>query len=710
MNTKVEEKSSIQPPVNFLEEMGTFNFVLKYARYNELMSRRETWEECVNRVLKMHLDKFKNLPKEDIDEIKWSFQLVKEKRIVPSMRAMQFAGKAITAHNLRMYNCVTRHIDSPRAFSELFYALLAGCGIGIGLTKKYLDRLPDLVGPKDKTGNIITYTIQDSIEGWSDSVEALLLCYFKNTAYSGRKIVFDFSRIRPEGSSVKTGGGKAPGYKGLKKSLIKIKELLDHIIEEKHLTRLRSIDVYDILMHCSDACLSGGIRRSASACMFTKDDVDMLNAKTFFNITKYTKFSYDDETKLHYGKVTVNGKKYDVELNDYDYENLKKDKTISWFYIEPQRARSNNSVLLLRSTTTFEEFLQINNQSKQFGEPGFVWVDTLDQLYNPCFETGQYPITEDGICGLQGCNLTSINGLLCNSKESFFECVKAATLIGTLQAAYTDFKYLGNASKKITENEALLGVSIAGLMNNPTILLEKDIQQQGAKIANEVNEIWANKINIKPATRITCIKPDGNLGTTLGCASGIHPYHARRFFRRIQCNKQDSVYKFFKKHNPHMCEPSIWSNNKTDDVVTFPITVPKQAVIKSDLTAIQHLEIIKNTQQNWVIPGTSKYNKLPITHNVSCTVLVDDNEWDNVFQFIYDNKKYFSAVSLLPKKGDKIYKQPPMEIISSPEDEIKWNDLISKYKPVNYKHLTEDDDNTKLVDNMSCANGQCEIS
>ena len=158
-----------------------------------------------------------------------------------------------------------------------------------------------------------------------------------------------------------------------------------------------------------------------------------------------------------------------------------------------------------------------------------------------------------------------------------------------------------------------------------------------------------------------------------------------------------------------MCEPSVWSTNKTDDVITFPIVVPEQAMIKSDLTALKHLEIIKSTQQNWVIPGTSKYNQKPVSHNVSCTVLVESDEWDKVFNYIYDNKQYFAAVALLPKAGDKIYKQAPMEAILTEEDEKRWNDIISTYKSVNYKNLTEDDDNTKAVETAACAGGACEI-
>ena len=180
----------------------------------------------------MHLNKFKHLNKETLDEIKWAFSLVMEKKVVPSMRSIQFGGPAVNAHNARIFNCSVRHVDSIRSFSEIFYLLLCGSGVGIGLSNTFLNRLPDLVELKDKNEIVITYVIEDNIEGWADSVSALLNCYFKNTAYSGRKIVFDYSKIRKKGTALKTGGGKAPGHKGLQHSHEKIKELLDYIIED----------------------------------------------------------------------------------------------------------------------------------------------------------------------------------------------------------------------------------------------------------------------------------------------------------------------------------------------------------------------------------------------------------------------------------------------------------------------------------------------
>lgn len=705
--------------INFLDEISGFIFTNKYARYNPLVGRRETWEECVDRVASMHLTKFRRkLPKEDLDRIRWAFDMVKKKAVVPSMRSMQFGGKAVTTHNARVYNCAVRHVDSIRAFAEVFYLLLCGCGVGIGVMPHFIDRLPSLVDAGDKTGTVLTYSVEDSIEGWADSIEALLNCYFKNTAYTGRKIVFDYSKIRPEGAPLKTSGGKAPGYKGLKNCHKKIKALLDHIIEDLHQTRLKPINAYDVLMHVSDAVLSGGIRRSATCVIFDINDQEMMDAKTYFKVSKHTKFSFDEDTKIYSGKVTVNKKVYEVELSEWEYNQLQKENTVNWRHIEPQRGRSNNSVLLLRNggphlrdEVTREQFKAIVERTKQFGEPGFVFANHPWQMFNPCFEIGFIPVTEDGVCGVQFCNLSSVNGAQITSQTAFLEAVEAATIIGTLQASYTEeMKYLNQASRKLTEQEALLGVSITGVMDNPTILLNNENQAEAARHAVDINNLWARKLGINPAARVTCIKPEGTSSLVLRSASGIHPHHARRYFRRVQCNKVDPVYKHFKATNPHMCEPGVWSANKTDDVITFPLTIPEQAVIKSDLDALKHLDIVKSTQQNWVLNGVNKeHNNKPITHNVSCTILVKDDEWEKVTDYLYDNREFFSAVSLLPLIGDKLYQQAPLEAVTTPEDEALWTKLVSGYTPVDYRKLKEEEDTTKVMESAACGGGRCEL-
>lgn len=646
-----------------LGALSDFIFTAKYARYLEDEQRRETWLEAVSRVEEMHLKKFDHLHEDHKLEIRRAFDYVREKKVVPSMRSMQFGGKAVEAHNARLYNCAVRHVDSIRAFSELFYLLLCGCGVGFGLSYKYLDRLPNLVGPDDKTGAVITYTVDDTIEGWADSIEALLNCYFVNTAYSGRKIVFDYSKIREAGAPLKTSGGKAPGYEGLKAAHIKIKNLLDRIIEENKQTRMRSIDAYDILMHVADAVLSGGVRRSATSVMFDPDDDDMMMAKTG-----------------------------------------------DWHIDNPQRARSNNSVLLLRDQVSPIEFESIVQKTREWGEPGFVFADTPDVLYNPCFEVSFIPVTDDGVCGVQFCNLTSINGSKVNTKQDFLKYAEAAAIIGTLQASYTEFPYLSNAAKNLTEEEALLGVSMTAMMEAPEILLGAEYQQEGSQVVLNTNEKWAGILGINPAARATVVKPEGTSTLVLeSMCSGIHAAHARLMFRRVQMNKMDNVHQFFKEYNPHMVEDGVWSANKTDDVITWPIVVPSDAIVKADLTALEHLEIIKSTQQNWVNTGTSRFNRKPITHNVSCTVIVHPEEWPGVVDYIYDNRDSFAAVSLLAASGDKDYAQAPMEAVTTEADYEKFEALMKDFFPVDYTYMQEAVDGTSLMQEAACAGGQCEI-
>jgi ribonucleoside-diphosphate reductase alpha chain len=649
--------------VDMLDEISKFVFTSKYARYREDLGRRETWHEAVGRVEEMHLNQYKWLPQEQQDKIRWAFDLVRDRKIGPSMRSMQFGGKAVEAHNARIYNCAVRHIDSIRSFAEVFYLLLCGCGVGIGLRNKYLDRLPDLVGPQDKTGTVVTYVVEDSIEGWADSVEALLLCYFKGNPYSGRKLVFDYSKIRPEGAPLKTGGGKAPGYKGLKAAHQKIKALLDEIIEVGRQVRLLSINAYDIIMHEADAVLSGGVRRSATSVMFDIHDELMLNAKTG-----------------------------------------------NWFNENPQRGRSNNSVILLRDETSLYDFERIVDITREWGEPGFVFADTDDVLYNPCFEVSFIPVTDDGVCGVQFCNLTTINGAKIKTRHDFYEAAEAAAIIGTLQAGYTDFPYLSNAAKKLTESEALLGVSITAMLENPEVLLNSEYQTTAAELIKNVNKEWADYLGINQAARTTVIKPEGTSTLVFGSmCSGIHAAHARTMFRRIQMNKLDNVYQYFKQYNPHLCEESVWSAYKTDDIVTFPVTVPESAIVKSDLKALDHLDIIKRTQQNWVIPGTTEANRKPIHHNVSCTVIVQDDEWQEVVNYLYENRAYFAAVSFISASGDKDYAQAPMEAVVTERDWQKYNVLMGDYLPIDYTYMREESDGTSLMQELSCAGGKCEL-
>ena len=483
--------------------------------------------------------------------------------------------------------------------------------------------LPDITS-RDK--GVKTFVIPDSIEGWADAIGVLISSYCVSDStfpeYSGYRVDFDYSEIRGKGATI-SGGFKAPGPDGLRKSITLMQDLLGKVLLEGN--RLHPIHCYDLVMHMSDAVLSGGVRRSATICMFSFEDKEMMNAKTG-----------------------------------------------NWMTENPQRARSNNSVMLLRDSITEQQFKDIMESVKQFGEPGFVFTDDLDICFNPCVEIGMYPKYqhEDGTweSGWQGCNLTTMNGKKANSSQDFYEMCMASAILGTLQAGYTDFKYVGEVSKKIFEREALLGCSVTGWANNPDVLFNEEVQRAGAGIVRETNAKIAELIKINQAARTTCCKPEGNASVILESASGIHGDHAPRYFRNMQANKQSDAAQLFLDTNPESCEDSVWSRGNTDHITCFPIKAKEGSLFKQQLLGVRQLELVKLTQQNWVEYGTNKDLCVmdKTRHNVSNTIQVDN--WDEVADYIYDNREFFAGISLLSVSGDKDYPQAPFVQVFTEEE------------------------------------------
>lgn len=594
--------------VKALQEYTRFS---KYAKYVPEQKRRETWKEQVDRVFDMHEHKYNGVLDDMREDFEFAKDMVMKKRVLGSQRALQFGGDPILKKNARLYNCTVSYVDRVRFFQECMYLLLCGCGAGFSVQTHHIAKLPKVAC---RTKGTKSYIIDDSIEGWADSIGVLMSSYFTSGQtepdYCGYEVEFDYKNIRPAGAPISS-GSKAPGPDGLRNAHNKIKELLDGCCDSGKLT---SIVAYDTIMHISDAVLSGGVRRSATICIFSPDDDEMAKAKTG-----------------------------------------------NWFIDNPQRGRSNNSAILVRSETTKETFGKLMKSVREFGEPGFVWAESTEALYNPCVEIGMYAYDEDGNSGWEFCNLCEMNLKKVKSKEEFLETCKAAAILGTLQAGYTTFAYLGETSQKIVEREALLGVSMTGMMDSPDIAFDPEIQKEGARLIKKVNERIAKVIGINPAARTTCVKPAGTTSCILGTASGIHPHHSKRYFRRVQANKLESPLKFFEAWNPKAVEESVWSNNGTDVVITFLCEVPSGARTKVDVDAIELLDKVRLTQMNWVEAGIRKgASSQPwLKHNVSNTITVKDDEWGDVEDYIYKNRKWFAGISLLPFSGDKDYPQAP---------------------------------------------------
>ena len=724
-----------------IKELESYTFVSKYARWIPEKKRRETWKESVDRVKEMMQHQYPEI-NGDID---WAYDMMHKKRVLGSQRALQFGGSPILKHNARIYNCIASYIDRPRFFQECMYLLLCGCGTGFSVQKHHVEKLPKLVHKKEGSKK---FTIPDTIEGWSDAVGVLVSSYFEDCdlfpEYTGKSVVFDYSEIRPAGSYLSSSSGKAPGPEPLKKALTNIKKVLDKALKDALFSsrKLRPIDVYDVVMHSADAVISGGVRRSATICLFSPNDEEMALAKTG-----------------------------------------------NWFHDNPQRGRSNNSALLLRDKTSPEQFASLMQSVKEFGEPGFVWSDSTELIVNPCVEIGLYPVDEKtGKTGWQACNLSTVNCAKIKTKEEFLESCRAASVIGTLQAGFTEMAYLGEVTERILKRESLLGVSMTGIMEQHEICLDPAIQKEGARVVKKTNRELAAKIGINPAARTTCVKPEGTASCILGTSSGIHPHHAKRYIRRVQANKMENIYQHFKKTNPRACQESVWSANDSDDVVSFCIEVPDGSKLKNKIGAIGLLEYVKSTQQNWVMAGRNESLCVKdfLQHNVSNTINVKPEEWEEVAKFIYKNRRYFCGVSLLPVSGDKDYPQAPFTTVYLPSEMVshygdgamfvsglievalnlwednlwaacdsllglgervkgngrktwanrcqkfadkymdgdvkklsycmkdvynwkEWLDTKRKYESVDYTTCIEEQDNTKLEQEIACSGGACEI-
>lgn len=621
-----------------VKALQDYVYVTKYARFRKDLGRRESFEESVDRVIDMHRQKYAGI---DIEkELALCSDAIKRRLVLGSQRALQFGGKPILDKEARIYNCTTSYCDRPRFFQECLWLLLCGCGTGFSVQKHHVAKLPNLRSPT-RPGR--TFVVPDTIEGWGDALGALLASYgivapeFAND-HEDRYVTFDFSQVRPEGSPLASGSGKAPGPGPLRNALEKIRALLDDCLANNRM-RLRPIDAYDIVMHASDAVLSGGVRRSATICLFSVDDQEMLTAKTG-----------------------------------------------DWFIKNPQRGRSNNSAVLLRDATSRETFNAMMTSVKEFGEPGFVWADSTEIMYNPCVEIGLYPAishhdlfeltgvvaekpdASDTISGWAFCNLCEINMKACVDEETWALACRAAALLGTMQAGYAKFDYLGPVSGAIAKREALLGCSMTGMMDNPNMAFDPALQRKMAQLILDVNAEFAPKIGVRPTARATCVKPAGSTSCILGTSSGIHAHHAKRYFRRAQGNKLESTLQYFEAHNPRHVEPSVWSANKTDKSVIFCIEISDDALTKGTVGALEQLKYVKLTQENWVDSGRvlERCSAPFLRHNVSNTINVQQDEWDAVAAYIYDNRNAFAGISLLSHSGDKDYPQAPFCEVFTP--------------------------------------------
>ena len=468
---------------------------MKYAKYIPELNRRETWEELVTRNKEMHQKKFPQL-KEEIEKV---YQLVYDKKVLPSMRSLQFGGKPIEISPNRIYNCAYMPIDHVDSFSEAMFLLLGGTGVGYSVQKHHVEKLPEIKKPSSNRTR--RYLIGDSIEGWADAIKVLLESYFGAKASTP---IFDFSDIRPKGARLVTSGGKAPGPQPLKDCLHNIKKVLDN---KEDGDKLKPIEVHDIVCYIADAVLAGGIRRAALISLFSADDDEMISCKSG-----------------------------------------------NWWELNAQRGRANYSAVLMRHKVTKEYFMDLwkRIELSGAGEPGIYLSNDKDWGTNPCCEIGLRPY--------QFCNLCEVNASDITSQEDFEERVKAASFIGTLQAGYTDFHYLRDVWKRTTEKDALIGVGMTGIGSG--VVLGYDMKK-AAKAVKEENERVANLLGINKAARTSTVKPSGTSSLVLGTSSGIHAWHNDYYIRRIRVGKNEAIYTYLSIYHPELVEDEYFRPHDT---------------------------------------------------------------------------------------------------------------------------------------------------
>ena len=605
---------------------------MKYARYIPELKRRETWEELVTRNKSMHLKSYPKLKKE-IQEV---YTFVYDKKVLPSMRSMQFGGKPIEISPNRIYNCAYMPINSLDSFNECMFLLLGGTGVGYSVQKHHVDMLPPINKPY--ANRTKRYLIGDSIEGWADSIKVLMKSYLNGRS---SKVIFDFSDIRTKGARLVTSGGKAPGPQPLKECLLKIEGLLS---AKEDGEKLKTLEVHDIICYIADAVLAGGIRRAALISLFSADDNEMISCKSG-----------------------------------------------SWWELNPQRGRSNNSAVLMRHKITKSFFMDLwkRVELSGAGEPGIYLNNDKDWGTNPCCEIALRPF--------QFCNLCEVNVSTIESQEDLNDRVKAAAFVGTLQAGYTNFHYLREVWKETTEKDALVGVSMTGIGSGRILGYN---MTEAAEIVKKENARVAKLININKAARTTTVKPAGTTSLTLGTSSGIHAWHNDYYIRRIRVGKNESIYKYLLNNHSALVEDCAFRAHDTA-IISIPQKAPEGSILRTE-SPFQLLERVKRVAQEWVKPGHRSGSN---THNVSATISLKEDDWDLAGTWMWENRNHYNGLSVLPHNGGT-YTQAPFEDITKE----KYEQLNIHLMNIDLSEVIEDDDNTDLKGELACAGGACEVS
>ncbi|MBP6908566.1 MAG: ribonucleoside-triphosphate reductase [Candidatus Pacebacteria bacterium] len=629
----------------FRNPLAEFVYYRTYAKWVPDEGRRETWIETIDRYVDFMKENIgQDLTAREYTEIRDS---ILRQESMPSMRLLQFAGKAASRTNVCAYNCSFIAPQSFQDFAEIMYISMCGTGVGWSVESENIQALPQI---KRQTGKMLpSYVIPDSKEGWADAFSLGMKTWF-----DGSDIEFDYSKIRPAGARLKTMGGKSSGPEPLRSLLVFTRERILRK-QGRHLTNL---DAHDIICKIGECVVAGGVRRSAM-----------------------------------------------ISLSDLDDEMIRDSKSGQFYLSEGQRMLANNSAVYLTKPTVTEfldEWVALAKSGS--GERGIFnrggLAQTLPKRRLDQFRGGIYPSWGTNPCGeiilqsKQFCNLSEVVARADDTVETLMSKIKVATILGTYQSTLTYFPYLSKEWKKNCEKERLLGVSITGQWDCALVRDPKIIEKM-RDYAIEINKKYAKRFGVNPSTCITCVKPSGTVSQTVDCASGMHPRHAPYYIRRVRISATDALFKMMKDQGvPYYPEVGQTLEDATTFVLEFPMKAPDGAICKDDITALDQLEHWKVMKKHYT------------EHNPSVTISVGDDEWLAVADWIYKNWEIVGGLSFLPR-SNHVYQLAPYEEITKKQ----YNEMVERLGDIDFSKIVtyEKEDETEAKRELACVGGVCEI-
>ena len=629
-----------------MDQYQSFIHKSRYARWLEEEGRRETWEETVHR----YINFFKEREQLDDESGQEIYDAIHAMEVMPSMRCMMTAGEALKRDNVAGFNCSYLHIDHPRAFDELMYVLMCGTGVGFSVERNFITKLPEVAESFHETSS--TIVVSDSKLGWASAFRELIAML-----YAGKLPEWDMSRVRPAGARLKTFGGRASGPEPLQDLF----HFCVGVFQKAAGRKLTSIECHDVCCKIADIVVVGGVRRSAL-----------------------------------------------ISLSNLSDQRMSKAKSGQWWIDQGQRRLANNSVAYTEKPD-FEAFLteMKNLYESKSGERGLFSRVAAQKIAarngrrDATHDFGTNPCSEIILRSNEFCNLSEVVVRADDTLETLKEKVRKATIIGTLQSTLTDFRYLRVRWKRNTEEEALLGVSLTGIMDHD-ILGGKNGMAESPMLATwleemrdvsiKTNKEWAEKLGVNQSVAITCVKPSGTVSQLVDSASGIHPRFSKHYIRRVRSDKKDPLALYMEQAG-FPVENDVMSPSSV--VFSFPVKAPESSTCVKEVGAMEQLALWKTYQNHWC------------EHKPSVTVYYTDSEYLQVAQWIWENFDMCSGISLLPT-SDHVYQQAPYEDISAE----KYDELVAAMpQNVNWEELSqfEKEDNTTGSQELACVGGACEI-